>query len=96
MDLRGNDNLIHIDCHNNKIKKIELPESNKLNYLDCKKNRLETINCWETPNIRILNISVNPIDCIDIRGLEELKKLIKDPCVVVKHRIDQKIAKSNK
>ena len=29
--------------------------------------------------MRILNISVNPIDSIDIRGIEQLKKLTKDP-----------------
>ena len=89
-----NNNLIHVDCQNNKIQKIQLPENGKINYLDCKKNRLETINFWESPSIRILNISVNPIDSIDIRGITQLKKLTKDPCVVVKHRADQKIANS--
>ena len=59
--------------------------------MNCSKNRLHDLNLWEAPKIKTLDVTVNPIDEIDIRGIDKILRLLIDPCVNVKHRHDQKV-----
>ncbi len=75
LNITGCDDLITLDCNNNKIKKLDLKGKANLGLLSCSFNQLESLNLEDNIKLRGLNCFGNKLKALDLSKNLEIQVL---------------------